>query len=178
MVGAIGSVWHESTLSKETTRPAQTNRDCQAFRKRTIQNARWRLCDLSLSLWALDDCLESSVSNTDCCYQWLPLAIIVISNGCHAAYLQLRTTSSQDGRRPCKFANSALAKDFEREHSHTSVGHVSSKQSLTPHQLFPAMLRIYLHLGRHTGSVILSFSHSVDRAVGNSPLFLAAFAKG
>ena len=66
------------------------------LKKGTVQNARWRLHDLSLSLWALDDCVESSVSNTDCCYQWLSLAMIVITNGCHAAYLQLQTISSQD----------------------------------------------------------------------------------
>jgi len=79
----------------------------------------------SLSPWALDDCLESSTSKTDCYYQRLSLATIVISNGCYAAYLKC-----QDGRWLRQFKNSVFVKDFEREHrnnrshSHTGVGHI------------------------------------------------------
>jgi len=138
------------------------------------------LCGLSPR--ALDDCVESLVSNTDC--QQLSLAMIVISSGRHAVYLQHRTTSSQDGHRLRKFTNSVLVTDFEREHrnnsshSHTGGGRLSSKQSLTPYQLYPVMRRIYQRLGRSSGSVILFFSYSVHRAVGSSLLLLATFAKG
>jgi len=65
----------------------------------------------------------------------LSLATIVISICYHAAYFQLWTNSSQDSRLR-KSANSALMKDLEREHrnnrshSHTCVGHISSKHSL------------------------------------------------
>ena len=97
---------------------------------------------------------------------------------------QHRMASSQDGHRLRKFVYSALVNDFEREHrnnssqSHTGVGRISTKQSLTSLQLYPAMRRIYLRLGHRSGNVILFFSHSVRRAVGNSPLLLAMFAKG
>jgi len=35
-VDTLGSVWHENTPSKETKRSAQTDRDCQTVRKRTV----------------------------------------------------------------------------------------------------------------------------------------------
>ena len=123
-VGATGSVWHESTPAKEITRPSQTDRDYQTFTQPAVQNAPRCSCGLSLSLLTLDDCLESLAFITDCCQRL----------SC---------------RRLRKFANSALMKGFEREHrnnrshSHTGVNRISSKQSLTPHQLYPAMRRIY-----------------------------------
>ena len=101
-----------------------------------------------------------------------------INNGCHAAFLQLPTTSSQDGHRPRKFSNSALTKDFGCKHrdkrslSHTSVEPISSKQSLRPDQLNLSAL------GPPLCSVIFSSSHSVHWALENSRLLLAMFAKG
>jgi len=67
-VGAIGSAWHESTLSKETTRPAQTR----------LENELSKIPHGACAALAWVDCLESSASNTDCCYQRLSLATIVM----------------------------------------------------------------------------------------------------
>ena len=57
---------------------ASTNsRDCQTFRKQTVQNTPRRLRGLRLSPRVKDDCLEPSASSTDCCYQGLSLATVV-----------------------------------------------------------------------------------------------------
>jgi len=77
---------------------------------------------------------------------------------CHRVNATVMLRSYNFARPPVKMAT--LMKDFERahrnnrSHSHTSIGPISSKQSLMPHHLYPAMRRIYRRLVRRECSVI------------------------
>jgi len=120
----------------------------------------------ALAWAAKDDCLESSASNTNFCYQRLSLATVVMlrtynfkrpwSRWPPAAYI--RKSSAREGfwtwisQQPLTFSHRCWSY-FEQTVT-------------TPHQLYPAKHRIYRRLGRCSGSVILFFSHSVHRAVG------------
>jgi len=99
------------------------------------------------------------------------------------------TVISSDGclqRLPCCVPTMTSSRwlNFERKHcnyrslSHTGVVPTSSKQSLTPHQLYPAMSGIYRRLAHSSGTVIRLHSHSIHRTSANSPLLLEMFEKG
>ena len=82
MVGIIGSVWQESTPSKETTGPAQTNTQSETAmntnsRKRQTAHARPLLEPAGFSQLVL-----VLTSNSDCCYHRLSVATVLRSYSC------------------------------------------------------------------------------------------------
>ena len=81
-------------------------------------------------------------------------------------------------------------KSFERKHrnnrsmSHTGVTPTLSKQSLMPHQIYPAICGVYRRLVhrsgnviRRSGNVIRFFSHLVHWTLENLSLMPGMFAK-
>ena len=113
--------------------------------------------------------LKSSLMQFTSCYnRWLRIwrgETHPPDTGCHAAFLQVSTTSSEEGCRlnlqiqhSRRILNASIATT-----AHTSVEAISSKQSLTQHQLYPTMLWIYRRLVHRSGSIVRLFSHSADR---------------
>jgi len=88
-VGTIGSVWLESTPSKETTGPAQT-------RKANAMKTNSRKCQTAHARPLLEPAGFSQLVLVFYLYLRLLLPPAVSSNG--TAFLQLSTTSSGEGR--------------------------------------------------------------------------------
>jgi len=134
----IGSVWQESTPSKETTGPAQTRKAKHYENEQSeIPN---RLEPTSYSPQAQAKACLSLISNSDCCYHRLSVATSLRS------YSYQRPLAEKAAGWICKFA---LAKKGLRELrnnrwlARTDVGPTSSKQVLTAHLLNDAIRWIY-----------------------------------
>ena len=76
-VGTIGTVWQESTPSKETMGPAQTRPYCETLWKLTACAIKQRTRNLYFSLRALANWFSSLTSNSDCCYHQLSVATLL-----------------------------------------------------------------------------------------------------
>jgi len=146
-----------------------TNTQSERHWKRTVGNAKWRTRRLCLSPRALANWFLSLTSNSDCCYHWLSVAMVLRSYSCHWPLAEKVVGWI------CKFSD--RNEFFTRTSQQLLTGlHRSwtyfeqAGTNGTAHQLNPAMRGIYPLACNLRCSVIHFPSHSAHRTLGRAPL--------